>query len=86
VVGGDWQKSSGRGDPGPVRLQNGGLGDRGVSARFRRRCGDLVLTHRELGTWRGDAEPDELDLVGMHGGLHPEEMLVPFAAVRADRL
>lgn len=67
-------------------LDQGLFGDREASERFRRRCGDLVLTHRDLGAWWGDAEPDELDLVGMHGGLHPEEMLVPFAAVRADRL
>jgi hypothetical protein len=62
------------------------FGDRPASAHFRRRCGDLVLTHRALGTWFGDVEPDELGLVGMHGGLHPDEMLVPFAASRADRL
>lgn len=62
------------------------FGDRPPSDRFRRRCGDLVFTHRELGAWFGDVEPAELDLVGMHGGLHPDEMLVPFAAVRADRL
>ncbi|MFB6188534.1 MAG: alkaline phosphatase family protein [Halapricum sp.] len=62
------------------------FGDRTASERFERRCGDLVLTHRELGAWYGDEEPDDLDLVGMHGGMHPAEMLVPFAAVRADRL
>ncbi|WP_226012635.1 alkaline phosphatase family protein [Halomicrobium salinisoli] len=67
-------------------LDRGLFGDREPSDRFRRRCGDLVVTHRDLGTWFGDVEADELDLVGMHGGLHPEEMLVPFAAVRADRL
>ncbi|WP_263654171.1 alkaline phosphatase family protein [Halomicrobium urmianum] len=67
-------------------LDRGLFGDRESSDRFRRRCGDLVVTHRDLGTWFGDAEPDELDLVGMHGGLHPDEMLVPFAAVRVDRL
>jgi len=62
------------------------FGDVEPSATFRRRCGDLVLTHRDLGTWWGDAEPEELDLVGMHGGLHPHEMLVPFAAVRLSEL
>ncbi len=36
--------------------------------------------------WFGDVEPDELYLAGMHGGLHPEEMLVPFAAARASTL
>jgi hypothetical protein len=67
-------------------LDSNRFGDRPVSETFRRRCGDLVVTHRELGAWFADVEPAELDLVGMHGGLHPDEMLVPFAAVRVDRL
>ncbi|MFB6361787.1 MAG: alkaline phosphatase family protein [Halobacteriales archaeon] len=62
------------------------FGDRPNSDLFRRRCGDLVLTHRDLGTWWADVEAAELSLIGMHGGLHPDEMLVPFAAVRADQL
>ena len=67
-------------------LDRGLLGDVETSETFRRRLGDLVLTHRGLGTWFDDAEPDELELVGMHGGLHPHEMLVPFAAVRLSDL
>lgn len=59
---------------------NGLFGDR-PSETFRR-LGDLVVTHRNRGVWWGDAEPDTLAHVGMHGGLHPDEMLVPFAAVR----
>jgi hypothetical protein len=62
------------------------FGDRPASDVFRRRCGDLILSHDWLGTWFDDAEPAELDMVGMHGGLTPEEMLVPFAAARADAL
>jgi len=62
------------------------FGDREPSRRFERRCGDLVVTHRNRGVWFGDVEPRELRYVGMHGGLHPSEMLVPFAAGRADRL
>jgi arylsulfatase A-like enzyme len=62
------------------------FGDVTASKTFRRRLGDVVLTHRELGTWWGDEEAHELGYVGMHGGLHPEEMLIPFAAVRADEL
>ncbi|MDX1746065.1 MAG: alkaline phosphatase family protein [Halobacteriales archaeon] len=52
------------------------------SEMFRRRLGDLLVTHRDLGVWWGDAEPSTLAHVGMHGGLHPDEMLVPFAVVR----
>jgi len=62
------------------------FGDRPMTDRFRRRCGDLVVTHRDLGMWFGDVEPNELSLVGMHGGLHPAEMLVPFAVARVSAL
>lgn len=62
------------------------FGDCEPSEQFERRCGDLVVTHRNRGVWFADIEPDELFLVGMHGGQHPSEMLVPFAAVRVDTL
>jgi hypothetical protein len=62
------------------------FGDAPASPVFERRVGDLILTHRELGTWWADEEPDELRIVGMHGGLTPAEMLVPFAAGRADEI
>ena len=55
------------------------FGGRGVSERFRRRCGDVVFVHRRKAVWRGD-EPGKLGYVGWHGGLTPEEMLTPFAA------
>lgn len=67
-------------------LDRGLFGDRPATDRFRRRCGDLVVAHRELGAWFGDVEPDELEQVGMHGGLAPAEMLVPFAAARLPAL
>ncbi|WP_158056582.1 alkaline phosphatase family protein [Halorussus halophilus] len=57
-----------------------------ASETFRRRLGDVVVTHRNLGVWWADEEPDELELVGMHGGLTPEEMLVPLATVGMDEL
>jgi hypothetical protein len=62
------------------------FGDRDPAERFERRCGDLVVTHRNRSVWFGDLEAHELGYIGMHGGLHPSEMLVPFAAVCADRL
>jgi predicted AlkP superfamily pyrophosphatase or phosphodiesterase len=57
------------------------------SATFERRVGDLLVVSREGMTWydRGLATGD-LDLVGMHGGLHPREALVPFGAVRLDAM
>jgi hypothetical protein len=51
---------------------------------FRRRLGDLLLVPRDRSVFY--AEGGGLDYIGMHGGLHPEEMLVPFGAARVDRL
>ncbi|MFB6173726.1 MAG: alkaline phosphatase family protein [Halobacteriales archaeon] len=53
---------------------------------LRRRVGDLVVVHRDRGVWWADLEPAEFSQVGMHGGLHPEEMLVPLAAAELSRL
>ncbi|QZP36650.1 alkaline phosphatase family protein [Halobaculum magnesiiphilum] len=60
-------------------LDRGLFGNREVSDRLRRRCGDVVFVHRRKAAWRGD-EPGKLGYVGWHGGLTPEEMLTPFAA------
>jgi hypothetical protein len=51
--------------------------------RIRRRCADLVVVPHEVGVWH---DPAMLEYVGMHGGLSPEEMLVPFAVGRASEL
>lgn len=50
---------------------------------FDERCGELICVPRERGIWW---DGDELDFVGMHGGLHPDEMLAPFAAANLGRL
>ncbi|WP_435116152.1 alkaline phosphatase family protein [Halolamina sp. C58] len=51
------------------------------SATFDRRAPDLLAVHRDHVMWY---EPD--DKIGVHGGMTPEEMLVPFAAARASDL
>ncbi|MFC4544446.1 alkaline phosphatase family protein [Halosolutus amylolyticus] len=55
------------------------------SETFERRLGDLVVVHRDSGVWYG-SDQSKLDLIGMHGGLHPDEMLVPFAAIDLEAL
>ena len=55
----------------------------GTCETFEERAPDLVATHREKGMWWDD---DEIDLVGMHGGLSRAEMFVPFAAGRVADL
>ena len=64
-------------------LSLGLFGDRDPHPEFDERCGELLCVPREGSAWWSG---DELDLVGMHGGLSPEEVLVPFAAARLDRL
>ncbi|ELZ85928.1 type I phosphodiesterase/nucleotide pyrophosphatase [Haloferax elongans ATCC BAA-1513] len=56
------------------------------SSVFERRLGDLVVVHRDLSVWYGDEARDKLDYIGMHGGLHPDEMLIPFATATLDSL
>lgn len=59
------------------------FGNKEPSERFERRCPDLLVIPRN-----GFARDNDSDLtkIGMHGGLHPDEMLVPFAAARIDTL
>jgi len=59
------------------------FGDRSGGDLFRQREPDLVCAPREVNMWY---DSDELDLIGAHGGLHPDEMLVPFAACRVAEL
>jgi len=59
------------------------FGPAGPSDLFRERLGDLVVIPRDRSVWHQDSA---LEYVGMHGGLHPDEMLVPFGASRVDRL
>ena len=53
------------------------FGDREPSERFERRRPDVLAVPREGFAWYDDGH---LSNVGMHGGLHEDEMLVPFAA------
>ncbi|WP_411963230.1 alkaline phosphatase family protein [Haloferax sp. YSMS24] len=56
------------------------------SERFTRRLGDLVVVHRDSSVWYGDEDAGKLDFVAMHGGMHPDEMLIPFATATLDSL
>jgi hypothetical protein len=54
------------------------------SATFEARRGDLLVVPSDRAVWHGRS--DSLDHLAAHGGLHPDEMVVPFAAARVDRL
>ncbi len=64
-------------------LDIGLFGDRDPSDRFLRRCPDLVAVHRDLSLWHRDRP---LSYSGAHGGMTPDEMLVPFAATSLSAL
>lgn len=55
------------------------------SMTFKRHCGDLLVIPDQISIWHG-GEAEALNLIGEHGGCHPNEMLVPFASVRGDQL
>jgi hypothetical protein len=59
------------------------FGDRTASERFERRCPDVLAVPNDGFAWYDDGH---LSNVGMHGGMHPDEMLVPFAGARIDAL
>jgi len=61
-------------------IESGLFGPGSIHPRLRERLGDLVIIpHENAYIWWGDKDNF---LRGRHGGLRPEEMLVPFLAVR----
>lgn len=66
-------------------LSMGLFGPGEPSETFDRQCGDVLIIPRDRSMWHS-GEREELEHVGMHGGLHPDEQLVPFAAIRLDDL
>jgi hypothetical protein len=68
-------------DPAYITAQ-GLLGPGQAHPRLLERMGDLVLLSRGSAyLWWGQ---DENPLLGRHGGMSPDEMLVPFLGVRLD--
>ncbi|MFC6732965.1 alkaline phosphatase family protein [Haladaptatus sp. DYSN1] len=59
------------------------FGDRTPSAHFEAHAPDLVAVHRDKFVWYDDGE---LNQVGSHGSLSPDEMLCPFAVCRLSDL
>jgi hypothetical protein len=66
-------------------LDEGLWGPGDSSPTFERHCGDVLIIPDKMSVWHG-GEADALELIGEHGGCHPDEMLVPFASVRGNRL
>jgi hypothetical protein len=54
----------------------------GATAETRGRVGDVILAARALTSFRDPGDPKESLLVGRHGSITPDEMLVPVAVAR----
>jgi hypothetical protein len=63
-------------------LDEGWLGPGTVTASIRRRLGDVVLAPHAPVAFVDPALPNEAKLVGAHGSLTADEMLVPLVAAR----
>jgi hypothetical protein len=65
-------------------VARGLFGTRPLTPAARARIGDLVLLPRENWYFHHYLSPQTrpLKIIGRHGGLTPEEMLVPFFALR----
>ena len=68
-------------------IARGLFGPASPAERSRARIGDLVLLPHENYYFHDYPTPRRkpLDMIGRHGGLTPEEMLVPFLAVRLKK-
>lgn len=67
-------------------LKDGLFGHGTVHNMFTSRIGNiLILPHRTATVWYA-REDTVSEKRGMHGGLHPDEMLIPFAAVKMSSL
>jgi hypothetical protein len=68
-------------------IKNGLFGVGKASREFVERAGNLlILPYAKETIWFTNPEGRKITFLGQHGGLNPEEMLVPFAAVNLERL
>ncbi len=68
-------------------LGRGLFGKGNLHQQLKSRVGDiLILPRGNLTLWYSRPGHERFKLRGMHGGLSPDEMLVPFAATRMSAL
>ena len=68
-------------------LNNGLFGTGKPKDEFLNRIGNLlILPHADHTIWYKNPKGRTFDLLGFHGGLNSEEMLVPFASVKISAL
>ena len=68
-------------------LEEGLFGQGDLHIKFKNRIGNiLILPHGNSTIWYEHLKDEKFDLLGMHGGLSTDEMLVPFAVAKVDQL
>lgn len=68
-------------------IQMGLFGTKRVSKRFARRAGNLLVLQRGNNlVWYQHPNGEKFNLMGMHGGLTRDEMLIPMAVARLSDL
>lgn len=68
-------------------IKEGLFGQGNLHKKFQGRVGNiLILPHGNVTIWYEHFKNETFDLLGMHGGLSVDEMLVPFAVARASHL
>lgn len=68
-------------------LEEGLFGQGNLHKKFRSRVGNiLILPHGNSTIWYEHFKNEKFDLLGMHGGLSVDEMLVPFAVAKGSQL
>ena len=68
-------------------LKEGLFGNGDLHKKFNSRIGNiLILPHGNLTVWYEHFKDEKFDLLGMHGGLSPDEMLIPLAVAKGNQL
>jgi len=68
-------------------FEEGLFGQGDLHKKFRNRVGNILILPRGNSTvWYEHFKDEKIDLLGMHGGLSPDEMLIPFAVAKGNQL
>ena len=68
-------------------MKNGLFGHGDLHPTFKSRIGDILLLPEDNLTFFYDHPRDKkFSMLGVHGGLSPDEILIPFAAARINDL
>jgi len=68
-------------------LKEGLFGQGDLHKKFKNRIGNILILPRGNSTvWYKHFKDEKIDLLGMHGGLSSDEMLIPFAVAKGSQL